>query len=182
MDMLLWAILAGCMRLTATSQASQPLITSWQPVTASNGSMGISTPNHTKLSTGKLLTHSFYALKIISTIKQNFMELTKEHFEKHLEKGFSDLKDEISAKFATKKDLSAFATKKDLNNRLNSQTIELKAFTRSQIGELARMVKHGFDHVDEQLVEISTRLDVREKIKQMDKKFDKLEDVLHIKL
>ena len=59
---------------------------------------------------------------------------------------------------ATKDQLKALATKKDLR----SQTTELKAYAREQTAELAGMIKHGFDEVDERFEAISQRLDVRQ--------------------
>ncbi|HYC79470.1 MAG TPA: hypothetical protein VEC17_00395 [Candidatus Binatia bacterium] len=123
------------------------------------------------------------------------MELTKEYFDRALKNNTKNLLkklvtkeefekriDKLVTKEEFEKRLDKLVTKEELNNRLNAQTIELKAYTKEQIDDLARMTKKSFDHVDEQLSEISTRLDVREKIKQFDKKFQKLEDALHIKL
>ncbi|MBX4187862.1 MAG: hypothetical protein KW793_01865 [Candidatus Doudnabacteria bacterium] len=91
------------------------------------------------------------------------MELTKEYFEKHLN-------DQLGVK-------------------LDAQTRELKAYTNEQTEELARIVNKGFEHTDQKftpieqsLITITDRLDVRDKIETFEKKFKKLENTLNIRL
>jgi hypothetical protein len=91
------------------------------------------------------------------------MELTKEYFDQQLNKRFT----EQDFKFDTK---------------LKFQTEELKKFTLDQTESLARMVNTGFEHVNFKLKEIVSRLDVKEELKEMDRKFTKLENVLNIEL
>jgi hypothetical protein len=56
-----------------------------------------------------------------------------------------------------------------------AQTKELKAYAREQTEELARMVADGF-------VDIQHRLDVQRLIEAHERKFQKLEEALHIQL
>lgn len=95
------------------------------------------------------------------------MELTKEYFDQQLNVRFMQ-------------------QEAQLDSRLKSQTTELKAFvikhTTEQTESLARMVNSGFEHVDFKLNEIVSRLDVRDELKEVDRKFAKLENVLSIKL
>ena len=86
------------------------------------------------------------------------MEITKEYFDKK----FGDLDSKFEA----------------IDRKFDAQTKELKAYTREQTEELARMVKHGFDHVNVQL----EKIDVREQLRSHDQKFKRLEDALNIKL
>jgi hypothetical protein len=71
-------------------------------------------------------------------------QLTKEHLDKALDKHFKKVDhrfEKIDSKFA-------------------AQTKELKAYTQQEIAELARMVKEGFDSVQQQL-------DVRDEVNQL---------------
>lgn len=54
--------------------------------------------------------------------------------------------------------------------------------TTEQIEELARMTSDGFARTEQRFDEIETRLDVTEQIKTFERKFQKLEEALHIKL
>ncbi len=62
-----------------------------------------------------------------------------------------------------------------LTEKLDNQTIVLKAHAVGLQEELARMVNDGFEDMRE-------RLDVTEQLKQYERKFQKLEEALHIKL
>jgi hypothetical protein len=79
-------------------------------------------------------------------------ELTKEYFEK------------VVADLATKQDLAPLATKEDVRREV-----------REGVEELARMVAEGFEDVQH-------RLDVQQLIQAHERKFQKLEEALHIKL
>jgi hypothetical protein len=68
--------------------------------------------------------------------------------------------DEIIATLATRADLKGLATKQDI-----SEAVE----------ELARITNGGFE-------DIQQRLDVTSKIQVFERKFEKLEEALHIKL
>lgn len=100
--------------------------------------------------------------------------VTKDYFDKQLDKRFADQ----DRKFDTKLN--------GLDNKIDVQTKELKAFvveqTTEQTEALARMVNKGFEHVSSELKIVINRLDVRDKIEQFDRKFDKLENALNIKL
>jgi hypothetical protein len=67
--------------------------------------------------------------------------------------------------------ISKLATKE----LLEAQTKELKAHAEALQSELARMVADGFE-------DVQRRLDVRDLIDAHDRKFQKLEEALHIKL
>ncbi len=62
-----------------------------------------------------------------------------------------------------------------LAEKLDQQTIDLKAHAVELQAELARMVNDGFDDMRE-------RLDVTTQLKGFERKFQKLEEALHIKL
>ncbi len=47
---------------------------------------------------------------------------------------------------------------------MKAQALELKAYTDRQVGNLAAMVKRGFDGVEERLDSITHQLDVRKRI------------------
>ena len=70
-------------------------------------------------------------------------------------------------------------TKEYFDKKLDGQSKELKAYTREQTEELARMVNNGFEDVHQ-------RLNVGERVHEIEKtierKFSKLEEALHIKL
>jgi hypothetical protein len=65
-----------------------------------------------------------------------------------------------------------------LTEKLDAQT---KVFTE-QNDELARITSAGFARSEERFDELETRLDVTEQIKSFERKFQKLEEALHIKL
>ena len=71
---------------------------------------------------------------------------------------------------------------RQLKTQLETQTKELKTFSREQTEELARITNAGFEDVGKKLDEIVERLDVREQVKALEEKFDKLEKALNIKL
>jgi hypothetical protein len=79
-------------------------------------------------------------------------ELTKEHFDQTI-KGLAS-RDELH------KAVAPLATRQDV---------------REGVEELARMVSTGFE-------DIQARLDVREQMKTFERKFERLEEALHIKL
>jgi hypothetical protein len=81
-------------------------------------------------------------------------ELTKEYFEQTL-------------KAALKSAVAPLATKSDV---------------RDAVEELARITSAGFARTEERFDELETRLDMRERIKNFERKFQKLEEALHIKL
>jgi hypothetical protein len=89
------------------------------------------------------------------------MNLTKEHFDKAL-KGL-----------ATKKDLEKFVTKADLDSRLEKQTQTLMAYTDDRVEGLARMIQAGFE-------DIQQRLDVTDRVKQLEKDMKKIKDALRV--
>ncbi len=82
----------------------------------------------------------------------------------------------------TKKDLQEalkpLATKQDLQ----SQTKELKAYARQQTEELAGMIKHGFDKVDERFDAVSESLDVRQHLAEHDRQITKIAQALNVEL
>lgn len=69
-----------------------------------------------------------------------------------------------------------------LTEKLANQTSELKAHAVGLQEELARMTGDGFARTEQRFDEIETRLDVTEQIKAFERKFQKLEEALHIKL
>jgi predicted nuclease with TOPRIM domain len=95
------------------------------------------------------------------------MELTKEYFDQKF--------NNLELKF---------------DEKLEAQTKDLKEFSISQTEELARMVSGGFEHVDERFNEFNKhfmRIDnqletINDKLDEHGRKFDKLEDALHIRL
>ncbi len=62
-----------------------------------------------------------------------------------------------------------------VTEKLDKQTTELKAHAVGLQEELARMVNDGFDDLRE-------RLDVTAQLQTFERKFQKLEEALHIKL
>jgi len=82
-------------------------------------------------------------------------ELTKEHFE------------QVVANLASKADLAPLATKQDV---------------REGVEELARITSGGFARTEERFDDLETRLDVTARLKVFERKFEKLEEALHIKL
>lgn len=62
-----------------------------------------------------------------------------------------------------------------LKEQLKAQTQELKSYSREQTDELARIVSEGFERVEK-------LLNYKRQIKSFEMKFQKLEEVLHIKL
>ena len=95
-------------------------------------------------------------------------ELTKEHFEQVI-KGLVT-KDDLKG-LATIADLKPLATKAQVEA---SEQRVIKRIDEAQ-EELARMVSAGFE-------DIQNRLDVTEQVKTFERKFQKLEEALHIKL
>ena len=81
-------------------------------------------------------------------------ELTKEYFEQ-------TLKAPLTAAVAP------LATKSDV---------------RDAVEELARITSAGFERMEEGFDELEARLDVTEQLKTFERKFQKLEEALHIKL
>jgi hypothetical protein len=65
-----------------------------------------------------------------------------------------------------------------LTQKLDAQT---KVFTE-QNDHLARIASAGFLRTEERFDEIETRLDVTAQIRAFERKFQKLEEALHIKL
>jgi hypothetical protein len=57
-----------------------------------------------------------------------------------------------------------------------------KQDVREGVEELARITSAGFAHTEERFDEIGTRLDVTAQLKTFERKFQKLEEALHIKL
>jgi hypothetical protein len=57
-----------------------------------------------------------------------------------------------------------------------------KLDVRDGVEELARMVNDGFVRTEQRFDELETRLDVTEQLKTFERKFQKLEEALHIKL
>ena len=62
-----------------------------------------------------------------------------------------------------------------LQQQLKAQTTDLKAYAREQTEELARLVADGFE-------DLQARLDLREQLAAHERKFQKLEEALHLKL
>ncbi len=90
-------------------------------------------------------------------------ELTKEHFEKILDQR-----------------LSGLATKDDLREAI--APLATKQDVREAVEELARITSAGFARTEERFDELETRLDVNAQLKVFERKFEKLEEALHIKL
>jgi hypothetical protein len=95
------------------------------------------------------------------------MELTKEHFDQTL-KGLATKK---GLEQALKKAVAPLATKEDVGREV-----------REGVDELARITSAGFARTEERFDELETRLDVTEQLKVFQRKFQKLEEALHIKL
>jgi hypothetical protein len=87
------------------------------------------------------------------------MELTKEHLELALK---------------------GLATKQDLQQAV--APLATKHDVREGVDELARITSAGFARTEERFDEIEGRLDVTEQIWTFQRKFEKLEEALHIKL
>lgn len=66
-------------------------------------------------------------------------------------------------------------TKEFFEQKLGEQTRDLKAHTREQTEELARMVADGFE-------DIRHRLDVRERLAVVEQKLHRVEETLNITL
>lgn len=90
-------------------------------------------------------------------------ELTKEHFEETLDKKLKGLATTADLQTA----VAPLATKQDV---------------REGVEELARITSGGFAHAEERFDDIETRLDVTAKLKVFERKFQKLEEALHITL
>jgi predicted PilT family ATPase len=99
------------------------------------------------------------------------MNLTKEYFDAQLKKlaTKSDLKN-----FATKEDLKKFATREEIDVRFEKQTRILMAYTDQQIEKLATMTANGFE-------ELKERLDVQERVKQLENDMKRLKQTLQIR-
>lgn len=89
------------------------------------------------------------------------MQLTREQFQKALKT------------LATKKDLEVLTTKGYLRKAI--EPLATKKDVRNVVEELARITNSGFE-------DVLGRLDVRERVAIMKKKFHKIEEALHIKL
>jgi len=87
------------------------------------------------------------------------MELTKEHFDEAV-KG-------LASKNDLQKAVAPLATKQNV---------------RQGVEELARMTSAGFARTEERFNEIEKRFDVTAQMKAFERKFQKLEEALHIKL
>jgi hypothetical protein len=57
-----------------------------------------------------------------------------------------------------------------------------KRDVREGVEELARLTSAGFLRTEERFNELETRLDVTEQLQAFERKFQKLEETLHIKL
>jgi len=66
-------------------------------------------------------------------------------------------------------------TKEYFEQKLEAQTIDLKAHAEGLQAELARMVSDGFE-------DLQRRLDVREIVETHERKLKKIEEALHITL
>jgi hypothetical protein len=64
-------------------------------------------------------------------------------------------------------------TKEHFDEALAQQTASLMAYSDSQVEALAVMVQGGFE-------EIKTMLDVRERVKTLEKDMKKIKDALHV--
>lgn len=64
-------------------------------------------------------------------------------------------------------------TTKYLDQKLKTQTEELKYHTEEQIAELAGMVKKGFDSLEE-------KLDVRQKVEKLEHQMKQIREALHL--
>jgi hypothetical protein len=87
------------------------------------------------------------------------MELTKEHFDQALQ---------------------GLVTKDDLQTAV--APLATKEDVREGVEELARITSAGFARSEERFDELETRLDVTVQLKAFERKFQKLEEALHIKL
>ena len=90
-------------------------------------------------------------------------ELTKELFEQSLDKKLKGL----ATTADLQKAVAPLATKQDV---------------REGVEELARITNAGFSRTEDRLDEIEQRLDVNEQMKTFERKFQKLEEALHITL
>jgi hypothetical protein len=90
-------------------------------------------------------------------------ELTKEHFDQTLKE---------------------LVTKKGLELALQTAVAPLatKLDVRGGVEELARVTSAGFARTEERFDEIEKRFDVMAQLKSFERKFQKLEEALHIKL
>ena len=70
----------------------------------------------------------------------------------------------------TKQELKGLETKP----QLKAQTRELKSYADRQVGNLAAMVKRGFDGVEERLDSITHQLDVRKRIDEHKRQLAKI--------
>jgi hypothetical protein len=109
---------------------------------------------------------------IPSQLTSHFMELTKEHFEK------------LVAGLAGKNDLVSLVTQESFEHTLTKKLAPLatKQDVRDGVEELARLTSAGFLRTEERFNELETRLDVTEQLQAFERKFQKLEEALHIKL
>lgn len=73
------------------------------------------------------------------------------------------------------KKLESFATKDDLAIGLAATESRLKQHAEGLQEELARMVKGGFD-------DVFSRLDVKDKVVVLERKINRIETALHVKL
>ena len=96
---------------------------------------------------------------IPSPLTSRFMELTREYLDQAL-KG-------LATKADIQQAVAPLATKQDV---------------REGVEELARLTSAGFLRTEERFNELETRLDVTEQLQAFERKFQKLEEALHIKL
>ena len=88
-------------------------------------------------------------------------QLTKEHFDQQLGK---------------------LVTKNHLDARLSDQTRQLKAHTDTQVTDLRKQIKQGFESVDLKLEAIYEMLDVRQRLEKHERWFRDVANKIGIKL
>ena len=73
-------------------------------------------------------------------------------------------------------------TREFFEQKLEAQTKELKTHAEELQAELARMTSAGFARTEERFDDLENRLDVTAQLKAFERKFQKLEEALRIKL
>jgi hypothetical protein len=96
--------------------------------------------------------------------------VTKEGLRKEL-KNFAT-KDDLK-NFATKDDLRNFATKDDLKNFATKDDLRNFA-TKNDLDKLAAMISRGFE-------EVIRRLDVRERVEELEKKVSRIMEAINLR-
>lgn len=89
----------------------------------------------------------------------------------YLEKQFAKFatKDDLKS-FATKDDLKSFATKDYLDQRLDQQTKELKAYSDEQTETLAAIIQTSIvEPMEKRFEDLEIKLDVRERVENLEK-------------